>query len=132
MVREWGMSSLGMLREKFRVIWPLLNERTRRLTAAHEALQLGYGGVSLVHRASGLSRKAIGKGISESEQGDSALAERIRREKRGGKRRSQTAATVAMGFMRWVLVSLIPIYLQQARRWITINFPTGMVSDTNI
>ena len=74
-----------MLRQKFRGIWPLLNERTRRLTAANEAIQLGYGGVSLVHRASGLSRKAITKGIGEIEQGDSSLAERIRRPGAGRK-----------------------------------------------
>ena len=79
------MSSLGILRQKFRAIWPLLNERTRRLTAAKEAIQLGYGGVSLVHRASGLSRKAITKGMSEIEQGDSSLAERIRRPGAGRK-----------------------------------------------
>src|SRR5271169_5820161 len=79
------MSSMAMLTRKFRAIWPLLNERTRRLTAANEAIQLGYGGVSLVHRASGLSRKAITKGIGEIEQGDASLAERIRRPGAGRK-----------------------------------------------
>jgi len=79
------MSSIGTLTQKFRAIWPLLNERTRRLTAANEAIQLGYGGVSLVHRACGLSRKAIAKGIGEIEQRDSSLAERIRRPGAGRK-----------------------------------------------
>jgi hypothetical protein len=74
-----------MLTQKFRAIWPLLNERTRRLTAANEALQLGYGGVSLVHRACGLSRKAIAKGMGEIEAGDASLAERIRRPGAGRK-----------------------------------------------
>ena len=73
------MSPLVVLTQKLRGIWPLLNERTRRLTAANEAIQLGYGGVSLVHRACGLSRKAIAKGIGEIEQGDASLGERIRR-----------------------------------------------------
>jgi hypothetical protein len=79
------MNPLGMLTEKFRAIWPLLNERTRRLTAANEALQIGYGGVSLVHRACGLSRKAIAKGLVEIEQGDASLGERIRRPGAGRK-----------------------------------------------
>ena len=79
------MGSIALLRQKFRAIWPLLNERTRRLTAANEALQLGYGGVSLVHRACGLSRKAIAKGIGEIEQGDCSLVERIRRSGAGRK-----------------------------------------------
>ena len=63
------MSSITVLVQKFIVIWPLLNERTRRLTAANEAMQLGYGGVCLVHRACGLSRKAIVKGMGEIEAG---------------------------------------------------------------
>ncbi len=48
-------------------------------------MQLGYGGVSLVHRACGLSRKAIAKGIGEIQAGDSSLAERIRRPGAGRK-----------------------------------------------
>ncbi len=76
---------MATLRQKFRLIWPLSNERTRRLTAANEALQLGYGGVSMVRRACGLSRKAIAKGIDEIEEGDSSLAERIRRPGAGRK-----------------------------------------------
>jgi hypothetical protein len=79
------MRPIAALRQKFRAIWPLLNERTRRLTAANEAIQLGYGGVCLVHRACGLSRKAIVKGIGEIERGDSSLAERIRRPGAGRK-----------------------------------------------
>jgi hypothetical protein len=50
----------------------------RRLTAASEAKALGYGGVSLISRASGLSRKAIRKGIQEIETGVT-LEGRIRR-----------------------------------------------------
>jgi Rhodopirellula transposase DDE domain len=79
------MNSIARLRQKLRAIWPFLNERTRRLTAANEAIQLGYGGVSLVHRACGLSRKAIAKGVGEIEQGDASLAERIRRPGAGRK-----------------------------------------------
>src|SRR2546423_624754 len=37
--------------------------------AASEAKALGYGGVSLVRRACGLSRKAISKGIHEIQSG---------------------------------------------------------------
>lgn len=66
-------------------MWPLLDERARRLMAASEAKSLGYGGVSRVRRACGLSRKAISKGIREIEEG-SALGEgRIRRPGAGRK-----------------------------------------------
>jgi hypothetical protein len=79
------MSPLVVVKQKLRAIWPFLNERTRRLTAANEARQLGYGGVSLVHRACGLSRKAIVKGLNEIEAGDASLGERIRRPGAGRK-----------------------------------------------
>jgi hypothetical protein len=39
--------------------------------AASEALSLGYGGVSRIRRACGLSRKAIAKGIREIATGNS-------------------------------------------------------------
>ena len=72
------MSTLPELRTKFRALWPHLDERTRRLTAASEAKVLGRGGVSLVSRACGLSRKAIHKGIREIEAGVTSSG-RIRR-----------------------------------------------------
>jgi hypothetical protein len=63
-----------------------LDERTWRLVAASEASALGYGGVSLVHRACGLSRKAIAKGIREIEAGAALATGRIRRPGAGRKR----------------------------------------------
>src|SRR3990172_9025379 len=72
------MTTLSELRERFAPIWPHLNERARRMMAANEARQLGYGGVSLVSRACGLSRVTISKGMQEL--GDPPLAAgRIRR-----------------------------------------------------
>jgi transposase len=53
--------------------------------AANEAIALGYGGVSLVRRACGLSRKAISKGIHEIEEGIAPLPGRIRRPGAGRK-----------------------------------------------
>src|ERR1700681_2336989 len=72
------------LRRKFSGVWPLLDERSRRLMAASEALSLGYGGVSRIQRASGLSRKAIAKGIREIADGNT-MSGRIRRPGAGRK-----------------------------------------------
>ncbi len=52
--------------------------------AASEALSLGYGGVSRIRRACGLSRKAIAKGIREIAEGN-AMPGRIRRSGAGRK-----------------------------------------------
>ncbi len=72
------MIALQLLKKKFVPLWPHLDERARRLTAANEARQLGYGGVSLVSRACGLSRVTIIKGIQELE-GAPLAAGRMRR-----------------------------------------------------
>lgn len=53
--------------------------------AASEAMTLGYGGVSLVGRACGLSRKAISNGIQEIVEGTVPLEGRIRRPGAGRK-----------------------------------------------
>ena len=79
------MSSNVTLARKFRAVWPLLDERTRRIMAANEAMGLGYGGVSIVHRACGLSRKAIGKGVREIQAGDCPEEGHIRRAGAGRK-----------------------------------------------
>ena len=52
--------------------------------AASEALSLGYGGVSRIRRASGLSRKALAKGIHEIKDGN-PMSGRIRRSGAGRK-----------------------------------------------
>jgi hypothetical protein len=75
------------LQQKFKPLWSLLDERSRRLVAANEAQLLGYGGISKVRRACGLSRKAIAKGIRELTEGN-ALTGRVRRPGAG---RKQTA-----------------------------------------
>jgi hypothetical protein len=79
------VDSLAELTAKFRAVWPLLDERTRRVMAANEALALGYGGVSLVHRACGLSRNAIARGMEEIQGGDAVGPGRVRRPGAGRK-----------------------------------------------
>lgn len=74
------------LSQKFDSIWRFLDERTRRIVAANEAMGLGYGGISSVRRACGLSRKAIAKGIQEIKDGSFPLGGRIRREGAGRKK----------------------------------------------
>ncbi len=80
------MEKLQELELKFASVWALLDERGRRLMAANEAQFLGYGGVSLVSRACGLSRKAIAKGIGEIRAGIVLPAGRVRRMGAGRKK----------------------------------------------
>jgi len=79
------MVAVRDLERKLRRLWPHLNERSRRMLAAAEAVQIGYGGVSLVSRACGLSRVTITKGIGQLEQ--APLPEGRVRHPGGGRRR---------------------------------------------
>lgn len=80
----------AIVRQRFADLQGLLNERQRRLWAAAEAKALGYGGVSAVARATGISRRAIHVGLKESAADDkSPPRERIRRP--GGGRKSLVA-----------------------------------------
>ena len=53
------------VRQRFAKLKTTWNERQRRLWAAAEAKSVGYGGVSLVYRATGVSRRAIHAGLKE-------------------------------------------------------------------
>jgi hypothetical protein len=68
-------------------MWPHLDEHARRLVAASKAVELGYGGLSRVSRACGLSRVTLTKGVEEL-QATPLAPGRIRHE--GGGRHALT------------------------------------------
>jgi len=70
------MEDFDAVRQRFSRISGALNERLRRLFAATEAEVLGYGGVSLVARATGVSRHAITEELAELISGVSYVPEK--------------------------------------------------------
>ena len=80
------MQSSINLRKKFTAVWSLLDERSRRIMAANEAISLGHGGISAVQNSCGLSRVTITKGIQEIAIGDRSPEGRIRKTGAGRKR----------------------------------------------
>lgn len=77
------------IRRKFRLVAVELDERRRRQWAAVEAREIGWGGISLVARATGLSRPTIMVGLRElelSSKSRTLAAARVRRP--GGGRRT--------------------------------------------
>src|SRR5260370_31496936 len=81
------MNEEEAIKRRFELVSGDLNERTRRLVAASEAGAMGWGGVSAVSRATGISRKAISHGIKELQEGGGASTGRIRR-KGGGRKQT--------------------------------------------
>ena len=84
------MTALAALTTRLRRIWPVLDERTRRLIAANEATAWGEGGISAVSRACGLSRRVIRRGLHELTADVDVPAGRIRRPGGGRKRLTTT------------------------------------------
>lgn len=72
------------IREKFVALKSVLDEQSRRLWAATEANSLGRGGVSVVSRATGLSRTTIHEGIKNIAAFDSSTLPKKRRIRTSG------------------------------------------------
>lgn len=79
-----------VLAAKFGSILPHLDERQRRLVLAAEARSLGYGGISLVARAAGVSRMTVSAGVDELDAGEDAMPGRSRRTGGGRKPLTET------------------------------------------
>jgi DNA-binding phage protein len=77
------------VRQRFAVVEAALNERQRRWWAAAEAKAAGYGGVSMVARATGISRRAIHAGLRELAAKPQVDSQRVRHP--GGGRKPLTA-----------------------------------------
>jgi transposase len=83
------------LARKFDALARVLDERTRRLVAAAEAESLGFGGVTAVAQASGLSRGTVIRGMAELKVAPKpARGQRIRRRGAGRKRTIDQDATL--------------------------------------
>jgi transposase len=83
------MSKEEEIKQRYERIVGDLTERTRRLFAANEAVSLGWGGISTVSRATGLSRHVISDGMQELQGGKRAEEGRVRR--KGGGRKSNVS-----------------------------------------
>jgi len=74
---------------KYEKILPVLDERSRRIWCATEALEIGWGGISLVQRATGVSRPTIMHGLRDLRD-DSGLKRKQLRKSGGGRQKLQT------------------------------------------
>ncbi|OIQ79849.1 rhodopirellula transposase [mine drainage metagenome] len=121
MNRYWFMAIHDDIQARFKVLNVHLDEQSRRLWAAAEAMVIGHGGGKIVHAATGISKPVITAGLREL-RGEVALPEgRIRRAGAGRKRTADGDPTLvsdleklveptAMGSpespLRWTIKSL--------------------------
>ncbi|TAM61088.1 MAG: ISAzo13 family transposase [Rhodanobacter sp.] len=87
-------AAIRQIKSRYRALAPLMDERMRRQWAATEAQTYGWGGLSAVSDATGMSRNTIRRGLAELEvrrKKPKAVVEgRLRREGGGRKRLTET------------------------------------------
>ena len=82
------------VRCRFELLTPYLDEKTRRLMVAAEAQSIGFGGISIVARATGVTRDTIRRGVEELQDTVRPQTGRIRRSGGGRKRTVDTDPTL--------------------------------------
>lgn len=88
------MDQEEILRKKWRLLRGVLDERSRRLSAAAEAEALGPGGISIVSRIAGMSRTTIRRGLKELRSGETLDPGYVRLPGGGRKRRVEEDPTI--------------------------------------
>jgi len=88
MMGNMAHPDVEIISEKYATLAPLLDERARRLWAATEARAIGWGGISRVSEATGLSRITVRAGLDELHLTRGEDAGKIR--KPGGGRKALT------------------------------------------
>lgn len=88
---------VNTIRQKYQLLKPELDERSRRLWAATEAMMLGHGGVRAVARATGISESSIRFGLDQLKEDKPAEEQTPRRiHQPGGGRKPLTEEDPAL------------------------------------
>lgn len=90
------MESIELIRHKFAALRPFMDERMRRLWAAAEAIALGWGGVTAVAAATGISRTTIARGVHEQQSSGRGEEPSPRLRRPGGGRKAIIAHDAAL------------------------------------
>ena len=85
MKKEVKASQISSIKVKYKEISKHLNEKTSRLWCAVEAKSCGYGGINVVHEATGVSKQTIHTGLKELSGELNVDADRVRRNGGGRK-----------------------------------------------
>ena len=78
-----------IIQNRIKSVYPLLNERQGRIYLGLEAQSIGWGGITKIHRLSGVNRQTIASGIKEIKQGTEEGLENGRIRKKGGGRKKE-------------------------------------------
>jgi len=80
------VADVAAITARFKALKTVLDERSRRLLAAAESQAVGKGGISIVAKATGISRPVIRQGLADLKEPTSLAPGRVRKEGGGRKR----------------------------------------------
>jgi len=90
------------IRAKYEIIAPTLDERSRRIWCATEAMAIGWGGITLVARATGVVPNTVWRGIKEVKSGKKLEPGRVRSPGGGRKKTVEQDPTLLKDLRRLV------------------------------
>lgn len=90
------MQTDALLKEKYELLMPLLNERQTRLVLAADAKSLGRGGLSRVAKLSGVSRVTLNTGLQDLSLNKENEVLKTRSRRPGGGRKKATEKNSAL------------------------------------
>jgi len=96
------METEAIIRSKYHLLSPTMNERSRRLWAGAEARALGRGGIAVVQRATEMAFNTIHRGMKELDYSELLAPDRVRGS--GGGRKKATQLHPELG---WELDQLV-------------------------
>ena len=88
---ETSIAITQSVERKYNILEKSLDERGRRIWAAAEADEIGYGGLSIVYRATGLAMSTIRQGSSDIIEEKRNVSDEPRRIRRAGGGRKKVA-----------------------------------------
>jgi hypothetical protein len=111
-----------IISEKYELLKPFLDEQKKRLFVAAEAISLGDGGISIVSRATGISRDTISKGCKELESGategiETSVPEGNIRAPGGGRKKSIDKDPTLMSDLEYLIEPTIRGDPESPLRW---------------
>jgi transposase len=98
------MNRDAAIKERYAVLTPLLDERSRRLVVAAESQVIGRSGITAVSKATGVSRRVIRRGMAELKAPAILPAGRVRRPG-GGRKKAAERDPALKGHLQALLES---------------------------